>query len=91
MAKDSKSEGGAPSGAQRAEGETSTTTESKSEGGAQKTEAPKRPPYAVAPGKAVTTRRRGLAQEGQEVTAEDFGGGADRLAELVRKGVVVKS
>lgn len=55
----------------------------------KKADKPK-PPYAVAQGKSVTTKR-GLLGPGEEVTARDFPGGVERLRELAEAGVVVKS
>lgn len=43
----------------------------------------------VAPGKSVTTRRRGIKGEGEEVHADDFGGGQDAFDNLVEAGVLV--
>lgn len=50
----------------------------------------KKPPYYVANGKSITTMK-GLLSEGNEVKAEFFPGGKDRLKELVKDKVVTKS
>lgn len=45
--------------------------------------------YRVAAGHSVTSRR-GLLAAGREVEARDFAGGAERLAELAERGVLVR-
>jgi len=52
--------------------------------------APPAPPklYEVCKGKAVTTLKRGMRSEGQEVTAEDFGGGAEALDALFQRKII---
>ena len=45
--------------------------------------------YVVAPRRSITSRR-GLIDAGEEVRAEDFAGGSERLDELVKAGAVVK-
>jgi hypothetical protein len=47
-------------------------------------------PFSIAEGKALTCKR-GMIAEGEEVTAGDFPGGEERLAELVKSGHVVKA
>lgn len=44
--------------------------------------------YEVCEGKAVTTIKRGIMSEGDEVTAADFGGGNEALDALYQKNVV---
>lgn len=48
-----------------------------------------RGPYSVAAGHSITTRR-GILPPGAEVRPTDFAAGEERLAHLVRVGVVVK-
>ncbi|MFW6031053.1 MAG: hypothetical protein ACOC9T_00560, partial [Myxococcota bacterium] len=55
-----------------------------------KPEAKPKPPYTVAKGKSITTRR-GILDEGAEVRPDDFRAGQQRLDALVKRGVVVKT
>ncbi|MCH9712755.1 MAG: hypothetical protein K0U20_09045 [Proteobacteria bacterium] len=50
----------------------------------------KKPPYYVADGKAVTCLKGTMLAEGDEVKAEYFPGGMDRVKELIELGVVAE-
>jgi hypothetical protein len=52
--------------------------------------AVKRPPFSVAKGKAITSKR-GILSNGAEVSAEDLGGGKTALDALVKSGHIVKA
>ncbi len=47
--------------------------------------------YSVAHGKSITSKRgrKGMLHAGEEVKADDLGGGVTALTALVKKGVVV--
>ena len=47
-------------------------------------------PYCIAPGKAITSRK-GVLSDGDEIKAEYVAGGEDTLADLVKKGFVIKA
>ena len=47
-----------------------------------------RPPYYLLPGKSVTTMRRGIQADGDEVKAEDFRGGQENLEALIEAGYI---
>lgn len=51
---------------------------------------PKKPRYAVAKGKSITSKR-GILGPGDEVRVTDLSGGKERLDELAKAGVVVKA
>lgn len=53
-------------------------------------EAEELPPYSVAKGKAITTKR-GIRAEGDEVLASDFVGGQKILDGFVKTGHIVKA
>jgi hypothetical protein len=50
----------------------------------------KKPPFSVAPGKAITSKR-GILSEGDEVKAEDFPTGDKALKAFVKSGHIVKA
>jgi hypothetical protein len=52
--------------------------------------AAKAAPYTVKKGASITSKR-GIVADGAAVTADDFSGGTDALAALVKAGLVVKS
>lgn len=58
----------------------------------EKTEEPasKRPPFSVASGKSITSRR-GILAPGDEIKAEDLAGGKETLDKFVKSGHVVKA
>lgn len=56
---------------------------------AKEPEAPKKPPFYVCEGKAVTTKR-GIRADGAEITADDLAGGKEALDAFVKSGHVAK-
>lgn len=56
---------------------------------AKEEEAAKKPPFSVAPGKAITSKR-GILSDGAEIKADDLAGGKESLDAFVKSGHVVK-
>lgn len=75
-------------GAQDAADKKAETQEAKAKAEAEK--EVKKPPYSVAPGHSVTTKR-GMINENDEIKAEYLGGGKTSLEALVKAGHVVKN
>ena len=65
------------------------TSDDKDETSDDKDETPK-PPYTVAEGKALTTKR-GVKADGDEIKPTDLPGGKDALEAFVESGHVVKN
>lgn len=57
---------------------------------AAEAEAAKKPPYEIAEGKSITTKR-GILAEGDEIKAKDLPGGKEALDSFVNSGHVVKN
>lgn len=49
------------------------------------------PPFTVAKGKALTTIKRGIRADGQEITEDDLAGGKKALTAFVKSGHVDKN
>ena len=52
--------------------------------------AAKKPPYTIANGKAITTKR-GILAEGDEIKAKDLPGGKEAIDKFVKSGHIVKN
>ena len=48
------------------------------------------PPFSVAPGKAITSKR-GILDSGSEVKADDLAGGKESLKSLIKSGHVIEN
>lgn len=53
-------------------------------------ETPKKPPYSIAEGKALTSKK-GILGPGMEVTAEHLSGGKAAIDKFVKSGYIVKA
>ena len=58
---------------------------------APKVEAPKAFAYAVAEGKAITSRRKTILADGDEIRESDLAGGKEALDAFVKSGHIVKN
>ena len=56
---------------------------------ADKAKEDKKPPFSVAAGKAITSKR-GILSAGDEITADDLAGGKEALSTFVKSGHVAK-
>lgn len=57
---------------------------------AEKAKPKKKPPFTVAKGKSITTKR-GILADGEEIKAEDLGGGQESINDFVNSGMIDKN
>lgn len=87
MLEELKPEPGNP--AQEAADAKAAATQAKKEKAAE-AKAAKKPPYTIAEGKSITTKR-GILADGDEIKAKDLSGGKDAIDKFIKTGHIVKN
>lgn len=78
------------SGLKKTDKKQETANKLKEAAPAQEEKDVKKPPFSVAPGKAITSRR-GILSDGDEIKAEDLAGGKAAITAFVKSGHIVKN